>query len=72
MSGVVALGESARVAGYALAGVLVIPTDGVGAAAAWDDVPDGTGLLVLTPTAAAELADRLARPGRLLWAVLPE
>lgn len=71
MSSVVALGESARVAGYALAGVVVLATDAAGARAAWGQVPDDVALILLTPAAAAALRTELARPGRLLWAVMP-
>ncbi|MFP4634418.1 MAG: hypothetical protein ACLFRD_01035 [Nitriliruptoraceae bacterium] len=71
MSRVVALGETSRVEGYALAGVTVLATDRDGVDRAWQRVPDDTGLLVLTPTAAADLEARLAsRPG-LLWTVIP-
>lgn len=71
MSRVVVIGESARVAGYGLAGASILETDTEGAAKAWERLPDDTGLLVLTPTAAAELHDRLDRHGRLLWVVMP-
>ncbi len=71
MSRIVALGESARVAGFALAGVTVLETDADGVAAAWREVPEDTGLLLLTPAAAEALEERLAERGRLLWAVLP-
>jgi vacuolar-type H+-ATPase subunit F/Vma7 len=68
---VVVLGEATRVTGFVLAGVTVIETDGGGAEAAWQRLPDDTGLVVLTPAAADELADRLTHGGRLLWTVLP-
>lgn len=71
MSRVVALGESARVAGYALAGVNVLETDAAGALDAWARLPEDTGLLLLTDDAANSLAGELARAGRLLWAVIP-
>jgi vacuolar-type H+-ATPase subunit F/Vma7 len=71
VSEIVALGESARVEGYALAGVTVLPTDDVGAQAAWRTLPDGTGLVLLTAAAAAALRDELSRAGRVLWAILP-
>lgn len=71
MSRVVALGEAARVAGYVLAGVTVIGTDVDGAEAAWQRLPDDTGLVLLTPAAADALADDLSRHEQLLWTVLP-
>lgn len=71
MSRIVALGEAARVAGYVLAGVTVLETDEVGTLAAWDRLPDDTGLVVLTPEAADALAGRLTHDDRLLWTVLP-
>ncbi len=71
MSAVVALGPAVRVAGFALAGVSVLTTDEDGARVAWDRLPADTGLVLLAPEAAEDLTDRLARPGRLLWAVLP-
>ncbi len=71
MSRVVALGASARVAGYALAGVNVLETDAAGALEAWTRLPADTGLLLLTDDAATSLAGELSRAGRLLWAVIP-
>lgn len=73
MSRVVVLGVEERVRGYALAGARVVaaasPDDVV---AAWERLPDDTGLLVLTADAAAALERRLAERPRLLWTVLPE
>lgn len=71
MSRIVALGESTRVAGFALAGVTVLETDVDGVDGAWRGLPDDTGLLLLTPAAAEVLRERLAERYRLLWAVLP-
>lgn len=71
MSRAVALGETARVAGYALAGLTVLPTDDDGARAAWERLPPDTGVVLLTPAAAAELRDELARSERVLWTTLP-
>jgi vacuolar-type H+-ATPase subunit F/Vma7 len=71
VSRVVALGEAARVAGFALAGVTVLESDAGGPLAAWDRLPDDTGLVVLTPMAADALAGHLRHDDRLLWAVLP-
>lgn len=71
MSRVAVIGDSARVAGFVLAGATVLETDTGGAEGAWDRLPDDTGLVVLTREAADALRDRLDRHGRLLWAVLP-
>lgn len=71
MSRVVALGETGRVEGYALAGVTVLTTDRDGVERTWHRVPDDTGLLVLTPSAAEALDERLASHPRLLWTVIP-
>lgn len=72
MSRVVALGESARVRGFVLAGVTVIETDQDGPEAAWEDLPDDTSLLVLTSAAADALGEDLKARPRLLWTVMPE
>ncbi len=71
MNRIVALGESARVAGYALAGVTVVETDVDGPAAAWAAMPEDTVLVLLTPAAAAALEDQLSDAGRRLWTVMP-
>lgn len=71
MSGIVAIGESPRVAGFALAGVTVLETDAGGVEAAWRRLPDDTALVLLTPAAAAALGQRLGERARLLWTVLP-
>lgn len=72
MSRVVALGRSARVEGFALAGVTVLETDEGGAEAAWSRLPNDTGLLLLTSDAADELRDRLEERARLIWTEIPE
>ena len=72
MSGVVAIGERALLAGYALAGVEVIDVgDEPAARRAWDELPEGVGLVLLSPAAHAALAERLPQKP-LLWVVLPE
>jgi vacuolar-type H+-ATPase subunit F/Vma7 len=69
---IIAIGEEERLAGYALTGVTVVPAaDAESARAAWTELPSGTALVLLTPSAAKVLAGP-AREGRLLWAVLPE
>ncbi|MEV4701810.1 hypothetical protein [Actinoplanes sp. NPDC049316] len=71
MGGVAVLGEPAAVSGWDLAGVLVAPAAGAAAVReAWDALPPGVALVLLTPDAADALADRLARGSRLV-AVLP-
>lgn len=67
-----ALGEPARLAGYALAGVVVV---GVGAPdevrRAWDRLPREVALVLLTPEAAAAVGERREQPDALLSVVLP-
>ncbi|MGI5422329.1 hypothetical protein [Actinomadura luteofluorescens] len=69
---VAVLGERARVEGYGLAGALVSPADGPGEVrAAWEALGDRTAVVVLTPAAAAILADaRRRRPG-VMTVVMP-
>lgn len=71
MSRVVVIGESARVLGFALAGATVLETDAVGVDAAWQQLPDDVGLVVLTREAADQLERRLAERAGLLWTVVP-
>lgn len=67
-----ALGDPALLAGYALAGVPVVPAVGaVQTCRAWDDLADDVALVVLTPAAAALLGDRRTRPGARLSVVIP-
>jgi vacuolar-type H+-ATPase subunit F/Vma7 len=69
---IVALGEESLVRGYALAAVHVVTAERPEeVTAAWERLPDGAVVLLLTPMARAALAGRLKeRPG-LLHAVLP-
>jgi len=68
---VVVVGEPALVAGYALAGATVMPAHGPAEVRrAWDDLPAETTLVILTETAAAQLAGRLAGAAPLI-AVMP-
>jgi vacuolar-type H+-ATPase subunit F/Vma7 len=73
VSQIVALGESRRLRGFALAGVDVIAADDPASArAAWDALPGDVALVILTPAAHAALeAEELGQPGRRLWVVLP-
>ncbi|MEU4849138.1 V-type ATP synthase subunit F [Streptomyces gilvosporeus] len=64
MGRVAAIGEQVRVAGLALAGVTVLVAEEPDAVRdAWCDVPEDTGLVILTPAAAealgAEVLDRI-------------
>ncbi|MER6622895.1 hypothetical protein [Streptomyces sp. NPDC000931] len=74
MGGVAALGERARVAGLALAGVVVLVADDPGAVRrAWRSLPDDVDLVILTPAAARALESgsvtgEIRRP---LTAVMP-
>jgi vacuolar-type H+-ATPase subunit F/Vma7 len=73
MSRAVAIGEAARVAGYALAGVEVRSADSPAAALnAWRTLDDDTQLVLLTAAAAKTLDALLTvTPGRI-WVVLPQ
>jgi vacuolar-type H+-ATPase subunit F/Vma7 len=73
---VVALGEAARVAGFALAGARVVPAETPDdVRAAWPALVDtDVAVVVLSPRAAAALGatlDEPPRPGLPLTAVLP-
>jgi vacuolar-type H+-ATPase subunit F/Vma7 len=69
---VAVIGEEVAVAGYALAGALVLPAeDDAAVRDAWSGLPEGIDLVVLTRRAADALgATRTADPSRLT-AVLP-
>ena len=72
MSRVVAIGESTRVAGFLLVGVDVMPADSPTAVlAAWRALPPDTGLVVLSPAAAAVVAELDEKADRPLTAVMP-
>jgi vacuolar-type H+-ATPase subunit F/Vma7 len=72
MSHIGALGASVDVEGFALAGALVFVADEPRRIdTAWRDLPDDLGVLILTPAAAAHLADRLGERPRLLAVVMP-
>ncbi len=56
MAGVVAIGESVSVRGYALAGVHVsVAEDAAAVRRAWADLPPDTAVVILTAAAAAVL-----------------
>lgn len=71
MSRIVAIGEEERLIGYGIAGVVVVPADDPSAVvAAWDGPARSAGLVLLTPSARAALAERLD-DRRVLWEVVP-
>ncbi|HVD00080.1 MAG TPA: V-type ATP synthase subunit F [Candidatus Dormibacteraeota bacterium] len=71
MSSIVALGRQARLAGFHLAGVEVIPTDSPEeAVSALRRLGTDVGVLILTPEAAAAVAP-IIESRRLLSVVIP-
>lgn len=73
MSGVVAIGEAGRLAGFALAGVDVRTAENAQAAHdQWDGLERDVGLLILTPEAAAALGGRRSEREEIVWVSLPE
>jgi vacuolar-type H+-ATPase subunit F/Vma7 len=71
MSRIAAIGEQAKLAGYALAGVELIEADAADRVReAWEQLGAHVGLVLLTPEARQALPDQLHRRG-LLWVVLP-
>jgi vacuolar-type H+-ATPase subunit F/Vma7 len=72
MSQAAVIGESARTAGFALAGALVLPAENPDEArAAWASLPADVAVLILTPRAAAWL-DTVPRARRdVLLVVMP-
>ena len=72
MSRAAVIGESARTAGFALAGALVFPAENAGEAhEAWSCLPADVAVLVLTPRAAAWLGTAPKARRDLLLAVMP-
>ena len=73
MSGVVAIGEARRLAGFALAGVDVRTAEDAQAVHdEWDELERDVGLLILTPEAAAALERRRSEREDIVWVSLPE
>jgi vacuolar-type H+-ATPase subunit F/Vma7 len=73
MNRIGALGETAKVEGFALAGALVFAADqSAEVDAAWTQLPDDLAVLILTPVAAAHLDTRLGDRPHLLSVVMPE
>lgn len=73
MTRVAAMGETAKVESFALAGALVFPADVAhDVDAAWDALPDDVGVLIVTPAAAVRLHARFDERPQLLTVVSPE
>lgn len=71
MSRIVAIGQEAKLAGYALVGVEVIEaTDPDLVRHAWRQIESDVGLVLLTADARRALPDPIDRAD-VLWAVLP-
>lgn len=65
MGRVAVIGEETAIAGYALAGALVLPAEAADAVHdAWSSLPDDVQVVILTPQAAGTLGD--ARTAKLL------
>jgi vacuolar-type H+-ATPase subunit F/Vma7 len=72
MSRIVALGERARVHGFALAGATVVVAEDVAdVIGAYEALEADVGLLLMTPAAAEVVASRLGERPRLLAVVMP-
>ena len=72
MSRAAVIGESARTAGFALAGALVFPAENADEArAAWSRVPPDVAVLVLTPGAASWLGTAPRTRHHVLVVVMP-
>jgi len=68
----VALGEGARVRGFALAGATVVVAEDVaGVIEAYEALEADVGLLVMTPAAAEVVSSRLDERPHLLSVVMP-
>ncbi|MDH6447701.1 MULTISPECIES: V-type ATP synthase subunit F [unclassified Streptomyces] len=72
MARVAAIGERQRVIGLAAVGVAVFPApDPAAARAAWDALPTGVGLVILTPAAADALGPNAPAVEERLVVVMP-
>lgn len=72
MARVAVLGEQVAVAGYALAGAVVLPAeDDAEVRAAWADLPEDVAVVVLTPHAAEVLGDAARDRLQPLTVVIP-
>jgi vacuolar-type H+-ATPase subunit F/Vma7 len=73
MSGVVAIGEARRLAGFALAGVEVRTAESAQAVQdEWEGLARDVGLVLLTPEATAALDGRQSEREDVVWVSLPE
>jgi vacuolar-type H+-ATPase subunit F/Vma7 len=71
MGAIVVIGEPALVAGYAMAGATTMPAQGPDEVRrAWESLPSGTTLVILTAAAGDALGGRPSEAG-LLTAVMP-
>ena len=69
---VAAVGAADLVAGFGLAGALVLAAeDTASVLAAWRGLPDDTGVVVLSPAAADALGQERQAPGAPMTVVLP-
>jgi hypothetical protein len=67
-----AIGPESLLAGYALAGVEVLPAaDEAAVHGAWEALPADVGFLILAPFALTVLGDRLSERPEILWVTLP-
>lgn len=72
MGRIVAIGEEARIMGFALAGVVICPAADAGTVrAAWRDLRTDDALVILTAAAAEALGDEAVRTRPPLTAVMP-
>jgi vacuolar-type H+-ATPase subunit F/Vma7 len=72
VSRVVVIGEGTAVAGYALAGAVVVPAEDPEAVlAAWDSLATDVGVVILTPRAARAVGPRRTTALRPLTVVMP-
>jgi vacuolar-type H+-ATPase subunit F/Vma7 len=68
----VSIGEAARVSGFGLAGVEVLPAEDVETVVrTWSALSEDVSLVILTPMARAALGERLDGWTGALWTVLP-
>lgn len=66
------IGERIATAPFALAGAIVLAADDPGAVrAAWDGLPGGVAVVVLTQAAAAVLGEEIVRGGAALVVTMP-
>ena len=65
LGAIVVIGEPALVAGYAMTGATTMPAQGADEVRrAWESLPSGTTLVILTAAAAAALVGRLSEADR--------